>query len=141
MSQNKHMPAGQIKAPQPALTSSAGLLAIIRLSENVFTQPVTGTDFRNNETRYRNRPTSAVQLGCNDCLLVGRSDRSALDPSTTAVVWIPDTGRESWLNGSFLISRPAGNNTKPPRGYSAELSGCLVWPRSAPDAVWIGLIY
>jgi len=33
------MPAGQIKAPQPALTSSAGLLAIVNRSENVFTRP------------------------------------------------------------------------------------------------------
>jgi len=33
------MPAVQIKAPQPALTSSAGLLAIAKRSENVFTRP------------------------------------------------------------------------------------------------------
>lgn len=44
----------------------------------------------------------------------------------TAVVWIPEVGWESCLNGRFMTARPAGNNT--------ELSRTEI-----PHPAWLGL--
>ena len=44
----------------------------------------------------------------------------------TAVVWIPEVGWESCLNGRFTTARPAGNNT--------ELARTEI-----PHPAWLGL--
>lgn len=41
-----------------------------------------------------------------DWQVIGRSGRSESDPAATAVDRLPDIGRKTTLNGSFLIAHP-----------------------------------